>query len=125
MDPRRMSPVVIVPVLSRQRTSTRASTSTVESCFAKARRRAMASMPATKAMLVSRTNPSGTIATEAATVPCTASCQRSSASSNDRNNSTEATGMMAMSHFRMRLIDVRSSESAMVKRLASAASPVA
>ena len=35
-----MSPVVIVPVLSRQSTSTRASTSTADSCFASALRRA-------------------------------------------------------------------------------------
>ena len=74
ISPKLISPVVIVPVLSRQRVSTRAKSSTVASSFAKALFLAIATTPATNERLVRSTNPSGTIATAAATEPCNAFC---------------------------------------------------
>ncbi len=74
---RAISPSVIVPVLSRQRTSTRASVSTAANSWTRAWRRPSRTTPAAKATLVSRTSPSGTMATTPATVPAAASSQPS------------------------------------------------
>ena len=127
-----ISPVVMVPVLSRHNTSTRARTSTVESCLASALRRESSRTPATKARLVRRTRPSGTMATAAATVPWRASCQRSSATSSLINSRPDAIGMMIVSHLRMRSTPWRSCDSAalnvrasIVSSLANPASPTA
>ena len=79
-SPSEIAPVVIVPVLSRQRVSTRASSSTDASSLASAWRRARAITPVMKLRLVSSTSPSGTIATAAATVLWSASCQGRSSS---------------------------------------------
>jgi len=77
MPTRLMSPSVIVPVLSRQRTSTRASVSTAGSSWTRAWRRPRRTTPAANAMEVSSTRPSGTMATTPATVPAAASRQSS------------------------------------------------
>ena len=58
-----IAPDVIVPVLSRQITSTRASTSIAGSSCTSVRRRARRTTPTANATLVSRTSPSGTIPT--------------------------------------------------------------
>ncbi len=87
-------PVVIVPVLSRHRVSTRARSSTDASSRSKACLRASVITPAMNARLVSRTRPSGTIATAAATTPARASSQ-SSLTSSRRQNSSAATGGMS------------------------------
>ena len=116
-----MSPVVMVPVLSRHSTSTRASTSTVDRCLARALRRASATIPAMNDRLVSSTNPSGTIATAAATVPSSASCQRSSASSRLTNKKIEATGMITVSQRRIVSMPRRSADCATANCLASVA----
>ncbi len=81
-------------------------------------------MPTMNARLVSRTRPSGTIATAAATVPWSACCQLSTSSlPNSRiNNSSEAGGMMNVSQWRIRLTPLRSSLSASLKIRASSAS---
>ena len=120
-----ISPVVIVPVLSKQRTSTRASSSTLASSFASACLRASAITPERKAIEMSNTRPSGTIATAAATVPTRASCQLSSASSRERNSSPAAGGMMKTSHLRIRLTPLRNSDSASLNCLASSPSELA
>src|SRR6266508_2155697 len=63
------SPAVIVPVLSKQRTSTRARVSTAgSSCTSTCLRPSRTTLTA-KVTLVSSTSPSGTIATEPATAP--------------------------------------------------------
>lgn len=111
-------PVVIVPVLSRHSTSTRAKTSTVESCLANAFLRASRSTPATKARLVSSTRPSGTMATAAATVPRRASCQTSSLLRSETKSSSDATGMTATIHRSTRLMPSRSEEAAVANRRA-------
>ncbi len=67
--PNEISPVVMVPVLSRHSVSTLASSSTDASSLASALRRARATTPVMNARLVSSTSPSGTMATAAATVP--------------------------------------------------------
>ena len=61
-----------VPVLSTQTTSVRASSSTAGSSLTRTWRRASASPETANATLLRRTNPSGTIATSAATVSVTA-----------------------------------------------------
>ena len=124
-DSKEISPVVIVPVLSRQRVSTLASSSTAASSLARARRRARAITPATNASEVSRTSPSGTIATAAPTVPRSASCQRSSAPSRRQNSRALAGGISHTSTRRIRFTPVRNSESTRVKRRASSLSAAA
>ena len=115
--PSEISPVVIVPVLSRQRVSTRASSSTEASSLASACRRASAMTPAMNARLVSSTRPSGTIATAAATVPWSASCQprpRRCPAGGAAGAATRG-GMMNVSHRRIVLTPLRSSLSASLK----------
>ena len=63
-----MFPVVIVPVLSRQRTSTRARLSTQYRSWQRVRRRASLMELTASAILVSRTSPSGIIPIIAAAV---------------------------------------------------------
>ena len=120
-----ISPVVMVPVLSRHNVSTRASSSTEASSRSSALRRDSFTTPAMNATLVSSTRPSGTMDTAAATVPERASCQSSLVSSN-RHSSTRASGGRAIiRNRRIRLIPVRSSECTSVKRRASPASEAA
>jgi hypothetical protein len=120
-----ISPVVMVPVLSRQRVSTRASSSTEASSRSRAFWRDSFTTPAMNATLVSSTRPSGTIATAAATVPARASCQSSLVSSS-RHSSTRATGGRAIiRNRRIWLIPVRSSEWTSVNRRASPAKEAA
>ena len=116
-----ISPVVMVPVLSRHNTSTRASSSMEASSRAKARRRARATTPTMNERLVSRTSPSGTMATAAATVPRRASSQRSSVTSRRSRSRPAAGGMMRVSHHRMTSTPERSSLSTSVNRRASSA----
>ena len=100
----------MVPVLSRQSTSTLASSSTVASSFARAFLRASARIPAMNAMLVNSTSPSGTIATAAPTVPRRASCQRSSSARSRQRSSSDTGGMIHVSQRRTRSTPERSSE---------------
>ena len=125
MPPNEISPVVIVPVLSRQSVSTRASSSTEESSFARARRRARAMTPTMNERLVRRTRPSGTIATAAATVPRRASCQRSSVMRRRSISRPAAGGMISVSQRRMTLTPPRSSLSDILNWRASSASDAA
>ena len=89
-----MLPSVRVPVLSKQTTSTRASTSTAGSCCSSTRRRARVTAATPKATLVSSTSPCGTMPTSAATVPVSAPATLSRACSWLTSNST-ATGTIA------------------------------
>ena len=57
----------------------------------------MVDLRATNDKLVSSTSPSGTMATAAATVPCTASCQRSLTSSSATSSSRPRTALPARS----------------------------
>ena len=116
-----MSPVVIVPVLSRHRVSTRASSSTDASSRASALRRARATTPVMNDKLVSSTRPSGTMATAAATVPRSASCQRSSVASSLPRSSTVASGMIHVRRRRITLTPPLSSLPASLNRRASSA----
>ncbi|CAB4825350.1 unannotated protein [freshwater metagenome] len=106
-----MLPVVIVPVLSRHKVSTRARSSTE----ANSRRSAFffdsEITPAMNAMLVNNTNPSGTIATEAATTPDRAMRQSPSLLCISRQNNRMAIGGIAnIKTFRILLTPERSSE---------------
>ena len=118
-EAREISPVVMVPVLSRHNTSTRASNSTEASSLHSARRRAKATTPVMNARLVRRTRPSGTMATAAATVPRSASGHWSSVASRRSSNSPAAGGMITTSQRRMALTPARSSLSASLNRRAS------
>ena len=116
-----ISPVVMVPVLSKHSVSTRASSSTEASSLARARRRARASTPAMNDRLVSSTKPSGTMATAAATVPRSASCQRSSVPRRRNPSRAAAGGIITVSQRRITFTPRRSSLPASLNRLASAA----
>ncbi len=89
------APSVMVPVLSAQSTSTRASTSMAGSSWTRQRRLASRTTPAANATLVSSTSPSGTMPTSPATVLMIASCQVSSRRKNWLLASSSPTGMMA------------------------------
>ena len=88
-------PSVIVPVLSAQSTSTRASTSMAGSSWTRQRCLLSRTTPTAKATLVSRTRPSGTIPTRPATVEMIASCQPWSLRKNWLEASSSPTGMIA------------------------------
>ena len=120
-----ISPLVMVPVLSRHRVSTRARSSTEASSRRSASLRASLMTPAMKAMLVSNTNPSGTIATAAATTPVSASCQPSLAAIRRHINSAATGGISSINTRRIRLTPERSSESTSENRLASSANDAA
>ena len=121
MPAKAISPVVMVPVLSRHSVSTRARSSTDASSRASARRRARVMTPTMNERLVSSTRPSGTMATAAATIPRRASGQWSSVTSSRRSNSPAAGGMTMVSQRSTRSTPVRSSLSTKVKRRASSA----
>ena len=72
-----MLPSVIVPVLSRQSTSTRASVSMLYRSCTSVRLRASLMTPTASAIEVSITSPSGIMPTTEATVPVTASLRES------------------------------------------------
>ena len=117
--------MVMVPVLSRQSTSTWASSSTVASSFAKALRRARTITPTTKANEVRSTRPSGTIATAAPTVLRKASCQPLLLVSKATSKSPAANGTTTTSTRRILLTPSRSSELTKVNRRASSLSLLA
>ena len=123
--------MVMVPVLSRHSVSTRANNSTDANSLAKAWRLASTITPARKDTLVSSTRPSGTIATDAATVPLRASCHitladfmmfMSFAVSRRMHSKIATGGMMAVSQCNILLISLLSLLSTNLNRLASSAS---
>ncbi len=116
------SPAVIVPVLSKQITSTLARVSTAGSSRTSTWRRPRRTTPTAKATLVSSTSPSGTMATVPATAPLSPArtpCARRSWLTNSRT----AVGTRAqVTYLRIWSTPARSSERARVKRRASSVS---
>ena len=118
-------PSVMVPVLSRHSTSTRASTSMAASSWTSVRRRARRTTPAAKATLVSSTRPSGTMATMPPTAETSASRQSGWVWC-WLMTSPMAVGIIShVTHVMMRSTDVRRAEDTSVNRRASSASLVA
>ena len=120
--PSTRSPSVRVPVLSRQITSTRArpsmAASSWVSTFWRARRVALTA----KAMLVSSTSPSGTMATRPATEACTASIRPRSERICAVMSSAAVGSISQPTHLMIWLMPSRSSDFTRVKRRASALS---
>ena len=122
---RAMSPVVIVPVLSRQITSTRARVSTAGSSWTRVSRRASRTTPTANAIVVISTSPSGTMETTPPTVLRSASGTEAFARS-WLNRSRAAVGTSPqLTSLMTRLMPVISSDRARVKRRASSARVVA
>jgi hypothetical protein len=115
------SPAVIVPVLSKHSTSTRARISTAGSSCTSTCRRPSRTTPTANATLTSSTSPSGTMWTVPATAPRRASLR-------PWERSWLATSRIAVgtssqvTNVTMRSTPARSSERARVKRRASSAS---
>ena len=116
---------MIVPVLSRHKTSTRANISTDASSLHKARCLAKATTPVMKERLVSRTSPSGTIATAEATVPRKASSHRSSVDKSLRSKRPTEGGMIIINQRSIVSTPERKSLSTSLKRRASSAKATA
>jgi hypothetical protein len=110
---------VIVPVLSKQSTSTLASVSTAGSSLTSTWRRPSRITATAKATLVSSTSPSGTIATVPATAPRRPSRSPWWARSWLTNSSAAVGTSAQVTYLRIWSTPARSSERARVKRRAS------
>ncbi len=117
-----ISPVVRVPVLSRQRVSTRASSSMDASSWHSASRPAKRTTPTASTTLVRRISPSGIIPTSAATVRTTASLGVAWTKNHCLTNRAAPTGRITAAITRMmRSMVFRISESGRFQRFPPAA----
>ena len=114
-------PSVRVPVLSMHSTSIRARPSTAGSSCTSTRRRASRTTATEKAIEVSKTSPSGTIATVPATAPDSAGRQAPSARYWLTNRSAAVGTIAHVTYFKIRSMPLRSSERVSVNRRASSA----
>ena len=117
-----IAPDVIVPVLSRQITSTRARTSIAGSSWTSVRRFARRSTPTVKATLVSRIRPSGTMATTPPTAETRPSRTPPSESSWLMKSAMPVGTSAYVTRVTMRSIVARNALCTSVKRRASSAS---